>query len=109
MLLVDGFDFFRLYSNVYECAVGLNTPIESRNHPLSNSFTPRAYYGVVAAALAQPERVESLIQSYIDFARREGVRESIVFDVGKELSEIDALASRLEFVAEAALAAASES
>lgn len=109
MLLADGFEFFRLYSNVYECAVGLNAPIESRTHPLHNSFTLRAYYGVVAAALAQPERVESLVQSYIDSARQEGVAESILFDVGKEFSGIDAFASRLKFVADAALASAFES
>ncbi|WP_145206896.1 MULTISPECIES: hypothetical protein [Sphingomonadaceae] len=107
MLLTDGFKFFRHYSDIYECSVGLNAPIEGHTHPLCNNFPLRGYYGVAAAALAQPERVPSLIQSYTDYARRDGVVDNGVYEVGKELSGVDAIASRLEFVAEAAFASAS--
>lgn len=102
MLLDDGFEFFRRYSEVYECSVGLNEPIEAQTHPLHNSFQVRAYYGVAAATLTQPERVSSLIREYADFARRSGVSNTPVFEVGKELSGADAVVARLEFVAEAA-------
>lgn len=103
MLLADGYEFFRNYSDAHECSVGLNAPIEARTHPLHNNFPLRAYYGVAAAGLTQPERVPSLIESYTEFARRDGAVEILAYDVGKELSGVDAIASRLEFVAKAAL------
>lgn len=102
MLVDDGFEFLRTYSDLQECSVGLNDPIETRTHPLCNSFEVRAYYGVAAAALTQPERVSSLIRDYTDYARKNGVSNTPVFEVRKELSGADAVASRLEFVAEAA-------
>lgn len=101
MFQLDGLEFFRRYSDVYECSVGLNDPIEARTHSLCNNFQLRTCYGVAAAALTQPERVASLVRDYTDFARREGVSDTPVFDVGKELSGADALKMRLEYVAEA--------
>lgn len=106
MLLADGFEFFRRYSDLGECSVGLNAPIEARTHPLLNNFPLRAYYGVVAAALTQPERVPCLVQSYTEFVRRDAVPDNLVYEVGKQHSGIDAIAARLEFVAEAAMASA---
>lgn len=104
MLLDDGFEFFRVYSDLHECSLGLNEPVEAHTHPLHNSFQLRAYYGVAAAALTQPERVSSLIRDYTDVARKGGVSNTPVFEVGKELSGADAVASRLEFVVKAARA-----
>lgn len=106
MLSADGFDFFRIYSDVCECSVGLNAPGEASTHPLLNNFPLRAYYGVAAAALSQPERVPSLLQSYADLARQNGLIDNGVYEVGKELTGIDAIVARLEFVAEAALTSA---
>lgn len=102
MLFADGFEFLRVYSDVHECSIGLNEPIEARTHPLLNNFPLRAYYGVAAAALTQPERVPSLVQSYLDFARRDRVVDPLMYEVGKGLSGIEAIAARLEFIAEAA-------
>lgn len=104
MLFADGFDFFRMYSDARECSRGLNEPIEATTHPLFNNFPKRAYYGVAAAALSEPERVQPLVQSYADYARTSNVVDNGVYDVGKELSGIDAIVARLEFVAEAGLA-----
>lgn len=102
MLLADGLEFFSRYSDLQECSVGLNTPIEAHTHQLCNNFPLRAYYGVVAAALTQPERVPSLIQSYVDFALQGGAAEVMMYEVGKELSGVDAIARRLNFLAETA-------
>ncbi|WP_374599908.1 hypothetical protein [Brevundimonas sp.] len=102
MLLADGFGFLHAYSDIHECSVGLNAPINVRTHQLCNNFPLRAYYGVVAAALAQPERLPSLIQSYTDFAQQEGAVEIMMYEVGKELSGIEAIAYRLEFLARTA-------
>jgi hypothetical protein len=107
MLLADGFEFLRVHSDLHECSVGLNDPVEARTHPLLNNFPLRAYYGVAAAALTQPERVPSLVQSYIDFARRDGVVDIGVYEIGNALSGVDAISARLEFVAEAAMVFAS--
>lgn len=104
MLAADGYGFYERYSDLRECSIGLNAPIETRTHPLSNRFPMRAYYGVAAAALAQPERVQSLIHSYTDFARREGILDDGVYEVGKELTGVDGIAARLEFVAQTAIA-----
>ncbi len=106
MLLSDGFKFFQSYSDIRECSIGLNTPIKTRAHQLCNSFPLRAYYGVAAAGLSQPERVPELIRSYIDFARQDGAADILMYEVGRELSGIEAIASRLEFVARTALASA---
>jgi hypothetical protein len=102
MLRADGFEFLRVHSDLHECSIGLNAPIETRTHPLLNNFPLRAYYGVVAAALTRPERVPALVQGYVDFARRDGVVDIGVYEIGKGLAGIDAIASRLEFLAEAA-------
>ncbi|RYG85814.1 MAG: hypothetical protein EON59_11405 [Alphaproteobacteria bacterium] len=106
MLAADGYAFYERYSDLRECSLGLNDPIEARTHALSNRFPMRAYYGVAAAALAQPERVHSLIRSYTEFALRDGIPDDGVYEVGKELTGVDAIATRLEFVAQAALASA---
>ena len=103
MLAADGLEFYDRYSELRECSLGLNSPIEVQTHPLLNRFPMRAYYGVAAAALAQPERVQSLIRSYTDFAVREGIPDEGVYEVGKELTGVDAIAARLEFVAQAAM------
>lgn len=103
MLMTDGIRFFERYSNLEECSTGLNEPVEVRNHPLINRFPLRAYYGVAAAALVQQERVPSLIRSYIDFARRSSIPDDGVYEVGKELTGVDAIVARLEFVAQAAI------
>ncbi|RYG17844.1 MAG: hypothetical protein EON96_05975 [Caulobacteraceae bacterium] len=104
MLLSDGLEFFNRYSDLQECSVGLNAPIKARTHQLCNNFPLRAYYGVVAAALTQPERVPSLIQSYVDFALQSGAAEMMMYEVGKELSGVDAIALRLKFLSEIARA-----
>jgi hypothetical protein len=106
MLEADGYAFYERYSDLQECSLGLNAPIEAQTHPLFNGFPMRAYYGVAAAALAQPERVQSLIRSYTEFARHGGIPDNGVYDVGKELTGLDAIAARLEFVAQAAAASA---
>lgn len=104
MFAADGLDFFRHYSDLQECSVGLNAPIETRTHQLCNNFPLRAYYGIVAAALTQPERLPSLIQSYVEYALHSGAGETIMYEVGKELSGVDAIARRLEFLADTARA-----
>jgi hypothetical protein len=107
MLAADGYDFYERYSDLRECSLGLNAPIEAQTHPLFNRFPMRAYYGVAAAALAQPERVPSLIRSYTDFALRDGKPDNGVYEIGKELTGVDAIVARLEFVAQVAMASAS--
>lgn len=100
MLLTDGMQFFQSYSDVLNCSIGLNAPIDTRTHPLCNNFPLRAYYGVAAAALAQPKRVPLLLQSYAEFARDNGISDNRVYDVGKDLSGVDAIVFRLEFIAD---------
>lgn len=99
-ILAEGcFEFFEEYSSVLRCSIGLNEPIETRSHPLCNGFPLRAYYGVAAASLSQPERVPELIHKYLDFARAEGLADPFVYDVGHELAGVDAIAFRLNAVA----------
>lgn len=105
MLLNDGFAFYDQYSSVLECSHGLNDPIDAMSHPLFNRFPMRAYYGVASAAIAEPERVPDLVQSYTDFVRQNDVVDSGVYDVAKDLSATDAIVARLKAVAEMALAA----
>lgn len=105
MLAADGYNFYECYSKLHECSIGHNEPIEALTHPLLNAFPKRAYYGVVAAALTQPERVPSLIQSYTDFARRDGIPDNGVYEIGKAFVGVDAIAARLEFAAQAAFSA----
>jgi hypothetical protein len=100
MLSADGDAFYQRYSSLLECSQGLNEPIEGIKHPLLNNFPMRAYYGVAAAALAEPDRVPSLIAAYLEFVRRDQLGDaSVVYDVGKELSGVEAVRARLEFVA----------
>lgn len=106
MLKGDGFGFLQTYSDILACSNGLNTPVQTRTHQLCNNFPLRAYYGIVTAALTQTERVPTLIQQYIDFAQESGWGEMMMYEVGKELSGIDAFAARLEFLAETGLASA---
>lgn len=93
--------------DVLACSIGLNSPIETLRHPLCNNFAMRAYYGVAAAGLTQPDRVPSLVQSYTEFASRDGGLDALAYEVGKDLKGVDAFASRMDFVARAALAVAS--
>ena len=73
MLEGNGFGFFDRYSSLEQCARGLNEPIEAITHPLFNRFPSRAYYGVAAAALTEPDRVVNLVRDYVEFKRlREG-------------------------------------
>lgn len=103
MLRADGYNFYERYSGLQDCAIGLNDPIETQTHPLINRFPLRAYYGVAAAGLVQQERVPSLIRSYIDFAQRGGIPDDGVYEIGKELTGLDAIEARLEFVGQAAM------
>jgi hypothetical protein len=99
MLSAGGFKFFEEYSSVLRCSIGLNDPIETRTHPLCNSFPLRAYYGVAAAGLSQPERVPELIRKYAEFAEAEGMVDSAVYDVGRELTGLEAINVRFHAVA----------
>lgn len=104
MLAADGYGFYERYSDLRECSRSLNAPIETRTHPLLNRFPMRAYYGVAAAAMTQPERVQSLIRSYTDFVLRDGIPDDGVYEIGKELTGVDAIVARLEFIAQVAIA-----
>ena len=104
MLAADGYGFYERYSDLRECSLGLNAPIETRTHPLLNRFSMRAYYGVAAAAITQPERVQSLIRSYADFALRDGIPDDCIYEIAKELTGIDAFVARLEFIGQVATA-----
>jgi len=105
MLEGDGFGFFERYSSLEECAQGLNEPIETRTHPLCNGFPLRAYYGVAAAALTQPDRVPTLVQRYVEFIRSSGVVDPLMYDVAKDKTGSDAIIERLETVARLGVAA----
>lgn len=105
MLNEDGFAFFERYSSLEECAQDLNDPIETRTHPLCNGMPGRAYYGVAAAALTQPDRVTSLVREYVEFIRSSGVVDPGMYDVGNDKTGIDAIVERLETVARLGLAA----
>lgn len=105
MLEGDGFGFFERYSSLEECAQGLNEPIETRTHPLCNGFPLRAYYGVAAAALTQPDRVPTLVERYVEFIRSSGVVDPLMYDVAKDKTGVDAMMERLETVARLGLAA----
>lgn len=105
MLEGDGFAFFERYSSLEECARGLNEPIETRTHPLCNGFPLRAYYGVAAAALTEPDRVPSLVQRYVEFIRSSGVVDPLMYDVAKDKTGVDAMTERLETMARLGLAA----
>ncbi|WP_443751353.1 hypothetical protein [Asticcacaulis solisilvae] len=104
MLEADGFEFFERYSSLGECAQGLNEPIETRVHPLCNGFPLRAYYGVAAAALTEPDRVPHLIEQYIEFIRDSGIVDPLMYEVAKDKSGLAAVAERLEFVARLGIA-----
>lgn len=106
MLDEDGFAFFARYSSIEECAQGLNDPIATRTHPLCNGMPGRAYYGVAAAALTQPDHVANLVRDYAEFIRSSGVVDNGVYDVGKDKTGIDAIVERLETVARLGLASA---
>lgn len=105
MFSKDGDAFFQKYSSLLECSRGLNAPIEALSHPLLNNFPKRAYYGVAAAALAEPESVPGLIAAYGRFARESGLPDSGVYDIANDLSGVEAIIARLEFVARQAAAA----
>lgn len=105
MLDEDGFAFFDRYSSLEECAQGLNDPIEARTHPLCNGFPLRAYYGVAAAALTQPDRVAGLVRDYVEFIRSSGVVDPLMYDVGKDQTGIDAIVERLETITRLGIAA----
>lgn len=105
MLEKDGFAFFEHYSSLEECARGLNDPIETITHPLFNRFPSRAYYGVVAAALTEPDCVPKLVQEYVEFMRSSGAVDQLMYDVGKDKTGVDAVMERLETVARLGLAA----
>ena len=105
MLEADGFAFFERYSSLEECAQGLNDPIEAITHPLFNRFPSRAYYGVAAAALTEPDQVPNLVQKYVEFMRESGAVDQLMYDVGKDKTGIDAVMERLETVARLGLAA----
>lgn len=103
MLQEDGLPFFDRYASVLECSEGINDPLDAPTHPLINRHAGRAYTGVRAAAVAQPERVEALIAGYSDLARRGRLRDAgVVYDIGKGLDEPDAIIKRLKTVAELA-------
>lgn len=103
MLQEDGLSFFERYGSIFECSKGLNDPLDTPTHPLFNRHAGRAYNGIAAAALAQPERVEVLIAGYSELARSGRLRDtSVVYDIGKELDEPDAIIKRLKTVAELA-------
>jgi hypothetical protein len=103
MLLRDGFDFFDRHSTVEECSHGLNEPIRATVHPLCNNYPLRAYYGVTAAALSEPDRVPNLIAEHAAYASAPKVVDNGVYDVAKDLRGADAVSARLRFVAELAL------
>lgn len=104
MLEGDGFAFFDRYSSLEACAQGLNEPIETITHPLFNRFPNRAYYGVAAAALTDPDRVPTLVREYVEFIRSSGAVDIGAYDVGNDKSGIDAMTERLETVARLGLA-----
>jgi hypothetical protein len=106
MLEDDGFAFFDRYSSLEECARGLNEPIETITHPLCNSFPGRAYYGVAAAALTEPDRVIELVEAYVKFMHTSGAVDPKMYDVAKDKTGVEAMRERLETVARLGLAAA---
>lgn len=69
ILLNEGSEFYKKYANLLECSHDLNTPIESKNHALCNNFPRRAYYGVAASYLVEPEKMSSLINQYLDYTK----------------------------------------
>jgi len=71
MFVQYGAAFFDKYSSLAACSEGLNDVIETKSHPLLNNFPMRAYYGLAAAALCEPDRVETLFTSYCQFSLRE--------------------------------------
>jgi hypothetical protein len=99
MLNNNGLPFLDQYSSLLVCSRGLNEPVEARTHPLLNNFPLRAYYGVAAAGLSEPSRVPSLIRGYADYAERENVKDAVVYEVGKDLSGVEAIVTRLEIIA----------
>ena len=108
MLKEDGFAFFERYSSLEECTKGLNDPIEAITHPLFNRFPSRAYYGVAAAALTEPDRVQNLLQRYVEFMHSSGVVDQLMYDIAKDKTGIDAMVERLETVARLGLAVQSD-
>lgn len=106
MLESDGFAFFDRYSSLTECAQGLNEPIQTLTHPLCNGFPLRAYYGVTAAALVEPDRVSALVREYVDYIRDSGAVDPLIYDVAKDKTGVEAMAERLETVSRLGLAAA---
>jgi hypothetical protein len=103
MMSKDGLQFFSRYSDLLECSRGLNAPIETRTHPLCNNYPLRAYYGVAAAAFAEPERVPNLISEHLAYARDFEVVDNGVYDVAKDLKGLEAIEARLNFLVELAL------
>lgn len=105
MFAQDGLPFLQRYSSLRECSSDLNEPLDAVAHPLANHPGQRAYRGVVAAALCEPAKVSSLVAAYADLAQAGRLRDvGIVYDVGAGLGEEKAFISRLETVAERALA-----
>lgn len=65
----EGEQFFEKYSSLLECSKGLNTPIEVASHPLFNNFPLRAYRGIAAASFCERDRVPTLVQDYLKYAK----------------------------------------
>ncbi|WP_156811581.1 hypothetical protein [Cupriavidus sp. USMAHM13] len=79
----EGGDFYEKYSSLLNCSVGLNEPVETKVHPLCNNFPRRAYYGIACSAIAESDRLKSLVDQYKSYvakiapAQRERVEKRI--------------------------------
>jgi hypothetical protein len=103
MMAAHGDAFFERYASLLECSRGLNDPIETGTHPLLNSYPKRAYYGIAAAGLAEPERMRELVEAHTAYCRKQGWIDPGVYDVGHGLPAPDAIQLRFSKVAELAV------
>lgn len=99
MMRVSGLAFLERYNSVLECSRDLNEPIDLRAHPLCNGFPLRAYYGLGAAAVAEPERVPALLEEYSTFVSSARIVDPLAYDVGKGLAGQEAILFRMREIA----------
>lgn len=75
MLAEDGAHWYALYSSTLEVSRKVNDPVDtSAAHELVNNPQLRPIVGVAAACIAEPSRVEELVEAYLATLRRDDAR-----------------------------------
>lgn len=72
MLLSDGFEWYEHFASPLSLSQGLNNTFDTmESHSVLNNPQSRPLVGVAAACVAEPDRVQDLIEGYLKYARSE--------------------------------------